>query len=420
MNISKEKKEQIASTLSVVVNILIIVYVSLLHISAVSKVSNLLSLVFMFLICVVLFLREERFFIPQNLFWLIAFSIFVAISLLWSQTPENGGYWRAFRTVPLLTIMTILLCNYFRSNEQTKVLVWAIFVMGFALSFALIYYCGGIKNTLSLLKNGLRLGGQVENENYLGMSIASSAVVAFYFVIHEKKYLSILAFLFLSVMAFATGSRTGLLGLVVGVILCVLFLLDFSKGKGKRNAIIIILALVAILLFFVLLFTVPAFNSIKARTLNMAKSLIGKEEVGDGSTNARLGMFRLGWEAFKEHPFGGVGAGSSCLISDYGDLHNNYIEVLASFGIIGFILYFIPYVISLIQLIPLAKKRNKLCFIAIIINICWFADQLGMVTYETKDSYFYLALLVSLVEIMKKTCPSYTKKDPEADPGLLK
>ena len=398
----EEKKVKVIRISSLIVNLLIVVYFSFLHVSAISKVSNLLSLVFMFLICVILFLKKKRFFIPRNLFSLIAFSIFVALSLLWSQTPENGGYWRAFRTVPLLTIMTVLLCNYFVDNGQAKVLAWAVYISGFVLSFALIFYNGGFFDTISLFKTGLRLGGQVENENYLGMSLASAAVVAFFFLIHERKYWDIVTFLFFSVMTFATGSRTALLGLIVGVFLSVLFLLDFSKGKGKYNAIIIISALLVITLFFVLLFTVPAFARIKDRTVNMIKSLLGHGESGDGSTNARVGMVKLGWEAFKKHPFCGVGAGSSGLISDYGDLHNNYIEVLASYGIIGFILYFIPYIMSLIQLIPLVKRRDKLCFIAVILTVCWFANQLGMVFYETKDSYFLLVLLVSLVETPTK------------------
>lgn len=393
-----EKKDKVIRICSLIVNLLVVVYFSLLHISAVSKISNLLSLVFMFLICVVLFLKKKSLFIPRNLFGLIAFSVFVILSLIWSQTPENGGYWRAFRTVPLLTIMTVLLCNYFSDNGQSKVLVWAVYISGFVLSFALIFYNGGFFDTVSLLVKGLRLGGQVENENYLGMSLASAAVVSFFFFVHERRYWDVATFLFFSVMTFATGSRTALLGLIVGVFLSVLFLLDFSKGNGKRNAIIIVLSLLVIVLFFVVLFTVPAFARIKERTINMAKSLFGHDESGDGSTNARVGMVKLGWEAFKKHPFGGVGAGSSGLISDYGDLHNNYIEVLASYGIIGFVLYFIPYILSLAQLIPSIKKRNKTCFIAVVLTMCWFANQLGMVFYETKDSYFLLALLVSLVE----------------------
>lgn len=397
--IGDERRSRVVSVLSIVVNTLIVVYFSLLHISQVSKASNLLSLVFMFLICVILFLKKEKVFIPMNLFFLIAFAVFVAVSLLWSQTPENGGYWRAFRTVPLLTIMTILLCNYFKSSGQEKVLIWAVYISGFVLSVAMVFYSGGVSNTISLIRDGYRLGGLVENENYLGMSIASAAVVAFFFVIHEKRFWDILTFLFFTLMTFATGSRTALLGLVVGVCLSVLFLLDFSRGHGRRNVTILFVACASIVVFGVLIFTIPSFSGIKARTVSMVHSFLDRGGSRDGSTDARMGMVKLGFQAFCNHPFGGVGAGSSGLISDYGDLHNNYIEVLASYGIVGFVLYYLPFVLSIIQLFPAIKRRDRLCFIAVIINVCWLFNQLGMVTYETKDSYFYLALLVTLVEV---------------------
>ena len=64
----EEKKVKVIRISSLIVNLLIVVYFSFLHVSAISKVSNLLSLVFMFLICVILFLKKKRFFIPRNLF----------------------------------------------------------------------------------------------------------------------------------------------------------------------------------------------------------------------------------------------------------------------------------------------------------------------------------------------------------------
>lgn len=392
------EKEKIIRILTNITSLLIVVYFSLFHVLSISQLVNYISLVFMTLICLITFLKKERFVIPKEFLFLIAFYVFALLSLLWSPEPSKG-FRLCFRTIPLLTLLTILLYNFVRQNKNPEVLVYSLYATGIVLTIAMVVAYDGVGNLLELMKNGYRLGGIVNNENDVGMALSLASVVAFFLSL-SKKYWHILPALVFAVVSMSTGSRKVIIILALGGFLVVASLLDFSKGKGKKNAIIISSALFFVGLCFVLLFTVPAFLNIKTRFLTMLNSLTGKAG-GDGSTDTRMEMIKAGWDTFKAHPIGGYGVGTSSLLGFDTYLHNNFVEILASLGFVGFSLYYAVYFVSFYRAFPLVKEHKKYAVLAVIINICWLAVQVGTVTYETKDTYYYLVLLSVLSGIQR-------------------
>lgn len=392
------KREKLISALTHVVNVLIVLYLAFFHVLSISQLVNYASLVFMFLICLLTFLKRERIVVPKEFLFLIAFYLLALLSLTWSPDPSTG-YRLCFRTIPLLIILSLLLYNHVRQNKNPQILVCAVYATGIVMTVAMIVAYGGVGNLLGLMKEGYRLGRVVNNENDVGMALALAAVVAF-FLFLNKRYWNILPAFVFAIVSMATGSRKVVIILALGGFLAVASLLDFSKGNGKKNAIIISCALFFVGLCFVLLFTVPAFLNIKTRFLTMLNSLAGKEG-GDGSTDVRMEMIKVGWNTFKAHPFVGLGIGTSSLLGFDTYLHNNFIEILASLGLLGFLLYYSAYVVSFFRLIPLIKKRHKIAILAAVINICWLVVQVGTVIYETKDTYYYLVLLSVLSGIYR-------------------
>lgn len=399
------EKEKLIRILTYVVNTLIVLYLAFLHILAISQPVNYLSLVFMFLICLLTLLKKERFIVPLEFLFLIAFSILCLFSLTWSPNPSLG-FGLSFKTIPLLTIMTLLIYNHVRQNKNPEILVCAVYATGVVMTISMIVAYGGVGNLLHLMREGYRLGGIVNNANDVGMALSLASVVAF-FLFLNKKYWNIFPAIVFAITSMATGSRKVVIMLALGGFLSVISLLDFSKGKGKRNTLILSSSLLFIVLCFVMLFTVPAFLNMKTRFLTMLNSLAGKAG-GDGSTDTRMEMIKVGWNTFKSHPFLGLGIGTSSLLGFNTYLHNNFIEILASLGLLGFMLYYSIYVVSFFRAIPLIKQRNKTAILAIVINVCWIAVQVGTVTYETKDTYYYLALLSVLSGIYRDE--AYEKK----------
>ena len=90
-------------------------------------------------------------------------------------------------------------------------------------------------------------------------------------------------------------------------------------------------------------------------------------------------------------------------------LHNNYIEILASGGIVGFVLYYAPYAIALVSLLKRVFKdrdRAPVVVITLVLLITRLIGHLGIVLYYSKIEYIFIALLICVVNTpMKKEEP---------------
>lgn len=79
---------------------------------------------------------------------------------------------------------------------------------------------------------------------------------------------------------------------------------------------------------------------------------------GNSSDNLRAELIRYGLELFAENPLLGYGLNNYQLFHWSGLYsHNNYIEVLVSLGIMGFLIYYSIFINSTIALL---KKRKNL------------------------------------------------------------
>jgi O-antigen ligase len=80
--------------------------------------------------------------------------------------------------------------------------------------------------------------------------------------------------------------------------------------------------------------------------------------------NTRLAVWQCGWELFRQHPFFGIPIGDKkeklmeiykkkdfqFAIHTQKNLHNNYLDILVSLGIIGLILFLVSWIILPIRL----------------------------------------------------------------------
>lgn len=393
-------KEKVIDLMTNVTSVLIVVYISLFKILAISQVVNFISLVFMFLICLLTVLKKERLVFPVPLILLVAFCGLSILSLLWNPDISTGLR-PCLRTIPLLTVLAFLVYNFIYQNKNPQIVLYSIYGIGIVLTIAMVVACKGVVNLVLAMKDGYRIGGLVNNENDVGMGLAMAAVVALFYAIHRKKYWNLISFVVFSVATMATGSRTALLILIPGIFFLVVAMMNFSSGYTKKNLCILLFAFGVIIVFFILLYTIPAFSGIASRFTAMLEELVGKGS-SDGSTNIRKKMIEVGWRTFKEHPLLGMGMGSSALLGGWNSyLHNNYIELLSSVGIVGFLLYYLAYLVPMWKSLPGVRNHDSFAIIAIVINLCWLAAQIGTVSYETKDSYYYLVLLVYVAEVSK-------------------
>jgi hypothetical protein len=160
------------------------------------------------------------------------------------------------------------------------------------------------------------------------------------------------------------GKRKILYFLIIALLVICIFL----TGKRTLSAVSLLLPVIVVLMskqssvgkFFILFFAVvSAFFVLRYFTGNLtelgetrfaSRFVLSYSDVqaGEDISSGRTYLYSLAIDAFKAKPIFGIGVGKFPQYSGTGtDVHNAYLQVLCEQGIIGFILYIIPLIVSL-------------------------------------------------------------------------
>jgi O-antigen ligase len=134
------------------------------------------------------------------------------------------------------------------------------------------------------------------------------------------------------------------------------------------------------------------------------------EKIEDPSLATRIYMFGVGWRAWLDRPLFGWGAGTSkYLISHadipkrfhtYRELHNNYLEMLARFGIIGALLFFALWyqvVVPFARCWRAGSIPNDLGAFGISVSMIFFIVNLTDTYIDFQFGWIYMLFLCALL-----------------------
>ena len=151
----------------------------------------------------------------------------------------------------------------------------------------------------------------------------------------------------------------------------------------------------------------PIFSTVFDRFQMSINSFTGQGKV-DNSTRLRKAFIKAGINQFLKTPILGVGIGNSGYITEkatgwFTYLHNNYVELLATTGIIGFGLYYSVYVYIIISCLKMISQKNKYINVVLVIMLLNVILEYGMVSYYSKNTYIYILLgLITLEKVRKE------------------
>ena len=137
---------------------------------------------------------------------------------------------------------------------------------------------------------------------------------------------------------------------------------------------------------------------------------LGKQSVyKESSVETRLDYIRLGWLQFISSPIlgNGIGCAGYSMLKEYGKityLHNNYIELLASGGIIGFTLFYSIYYSVLkkhISIIQELKEVSPMIYISLALLITKLIAHLGTVVYYSKIEHLLFVFWIYMATSIK-------------------
>ena len=325
------------------------------------------------------------------------FAIFSLISSLWAWNPSlalSKG----------ITIFSILLCfsflyPYFIQRKNIDILIDSFMFSGYGIAiYTVIFY--GARGIASMLSGNIRVGNDFTNANSIGLIAVTSCIIQFYYLLkQEKKIFSI--FLIPCIIALAISqSRKAMIMLIVGV---AFLIMTSSSGRSSfiKKLFRIIIALFSVGILLYVLSRLDIFAGVFGRFETLFESMNGQR-----SEDIRTIYRKIGMQQFYKTPILGIGIGNSLeLLSSVGQrrtyLHCNFVEILASGGIIGFVIYYSVYVKLLGGLWKYRRYRFRSTNLCIVLLVLMLIMDYGMVTYYDKQQYLYFMCFFLQLEFLK-------------------
>ncbi|HFD2030267.1 TPA: O-antigen ligase family protein [Clostridium perfringens] len=346
---------------------------------------------------------------PFHLFILL-FALFCMFSSVWAIYPKDS-FQKGITIIQILICMTVIEMHYSKYSS-IKQLIDAIMWAGFLVVFyAIIFY--GLDTIKYIFVSQSRLSNSFANINSIAMIASVSLVIMVYdifFVKKKKIYLLIFAMPSIIMIA-ASGSRKALVLTILGIVMIILF--RYSNKNFFITLIRLILLSTILLIIFRVILLLPIFSGINERMKGLI-ALITDNGVVDHSAWIREQYIRVGINQFINKPILGIGIGNSHFLTLQAEgrstyLHNNYVELLACGGIIGFTIYYYVYMYLLYNIFKLRKYKSDYTILCIILIVLLLGMDYGSISYYSKITYFYFVVFFMEVQLLKKRRIQFVK-----------
>ncbi len=297
-------------------------------------------------------------------------------------------------------ILTFLFCNYIDCFEKIYLLIKAYLISGIILAIFLYSFYGmEIFSMAAQSTHGMRIGGELGNENTIGMSLSISCVFAafliFYHSSKKEKIIYMLSIVICFPLILLTGSKKALFLVFFGIILLIICK-PADKGNIVKKLGYLLMGAIFLFVCILIITKIKAFWFISERINEFIGTLLGKS-FSDSDTQ-RIYMIKTGLNTFSHSPvFGNGVAYSRYIFGTYS--HNNYIEILMNTGLVGFSIYYSIYIISILKLFFSKSYDFQLRILALFIIISFMILEVGMVSYYSR----YIQVLIAASSIILST-----------------
>ncbi len=292
-------------------------------------------------------------------------------------------------TLIQLLLLSFSLINYLDEEQKIKRVILYFIFSGFYASVYILYI-----SNFDVLS---RMGGELGNQNEIGMIIAIASIFAFYLIMSEVKIIYVPIFLVMVGVIILTGSRKSILFLLLNIVM-IIYLKNKDSFLKRIKAILMIVLLLWI--GYYIIFNNPIFYDILGERIeNMFDFFTGKG-TKEGSITERTTMIAYGIEVWKNKPFLGYG------IDNYRELfvdapggrytysHNNFIEILVGTGLVGMLIYYLGQGSVIWDMMKLKLTENKeiLKYTFIGIIVAYFFIGTSLIYYDSKHFIILMSI----------------------------
>ena len=375
-----------------------------------STLFNRMALLVMFAFCGLNWVisRKGKLRLNMQFFGLASYGVMLFFSTFYAVSPQDKAQSVCFSYFVSLSIV-FFLQDYIQDKKDINFYLQSIIVASVCQFFYLLSIYG--LNIISALRRSavyVRLGDESSNSNSVGLLLAYGAILAAFFAIQSKDRLHVTKlgyYLIMSILlliSLLSGSRKALFVLFTGLFIVFFFCGQNKNYKDKIKTIIATIAVIAFIIYLVS--SIDVFTNVLIRAQKLIDGLNGTAAL-DFSSQERIRMIKEGWTVFKSNPILGEGVYASYhYFGTYS--HNNFIEVLMNTGLLGFIIYYFPFLIYFIKFFRVDKNDKR--FTLLLFFYCWFVfGGIGMVSYYEKIVMIMVIIIsrwvdLSLVEKRKR------------------
>lgn len=338
--------------------------------------------------------KKNNYKISKFFVWVsIIYLLFIIYGMFFLRKGTFQLYTVIFRYIEVISIYNSL--KQIIKDKSCKIYIPFV-ISG---TFSAIYLF--LLEKMNFLSGNMRIGDSLSgNVNTVGFNMGIISVIVMWWYCQEKKLYKLLLFLLFVFIMLVTGSKKAFIILIFDFV--ILFL--SSKNSIAKWCKL----LFAFCILFYIVFNVPYFyDIIGIRIESMIGILTNVNSITYSySTDIRKIMINEGLSFFFQNPILGGGWNyfyyRTSTIFEYS--HNNYVELLCNFGIIGFIIYYSRYIKNLFFTLKRIKnKKSKyydMIVVAFVLVILALILDYGAVVFSAQ-CVWYLPVIISTVLIEK-------------------
>lgn len=332
----------------------------------------------------------------------LLFALFSLASVLWAQNANTaisrGTY--LFRIIISMVLVSMIL----KKSSGVQILLKSVEIGGYIVVLFVILVTG-LTTMVNRFISGSRLTYAGINSNRAGIAAAFSIVICVYYIYKDGFRLSNVLIIPSVFIVVTSVSKKAFLIVILGVFLFFLFC-SINKRNYIKNVLNFLLISSIFLLMGLFISQFRFMSHIRDRFEGMISGFIygSDSEDVDYSTYERLYLLDSGLEIIKSKPILGVGLDNAQHFNIYNAyLHNNYLEIFADLGIIGFLIYYAPWIIAGFRFIKYRNWLDKECNICASLLIVFLIMDYGRVSYYSLPTYYFLLLSYIKSENIKST-----------------
>lgn len=339
-------------------------FITVFHLNCV--INPIISIAFVLILAFLLIIFEHGKIrikeISSYLKWYGMFTALVFFSLLYTPNSINPEF--VIRRVAIIFVIGLISVAIVNNKERYKILCCGLAQGAVFLS------------VLSILLEGIAFGGGIRvGTETVGSAVLLSEIALygfiteFYLFLEEKKKIYFIEAAFLLVVGFLTASRRGPVLCVATAMMMILFDTNIKKSKRIRYLLI---ALVSSLVVILYLLESGLFIQIVGDRFTTLLSVMNGSGI-DESLMVRHSMKSYAMQLFFEKPILGYGAhGFAYMYYSNGELllysHNGFTEILSCYGLIGFALFYLPFIKLIRPIISMLNNKSSLLTNCILIT----------------------------------------------------